>query len=217
MKLNFPLTGSAILVLVIGVLVAAAAGRAAQAARQWRPATYRGITVGKSKLATMLRSWGQPKWSRNSKPDNEDERQVTWTNYEKAGAFPGPTTVVSDTHTGVITRINFYPDRLTREQVIAYFGKGYVETRYAFDSCGDEEDAEPIYESANGPLISVEYRARGIAISIGNNDMVTKISYVSGPIGSTKSRCARQDAGPISTDEKVEAFSLHFSLVMPSD
>ena len=171
--------------LIMFLLLTAVAG---QASRQWRPATYRGMTVGKSKLANMLRTWGPPKWSRNSKRDNEEE-QVTWTNYEKAGEFPGPTTVVSDTRTGTITRINFYPDRLTKGQAIAHFGKGYVVTRYAFDSCGDEEDSEPIYESPSGPLISVEYRARGVAISVGNNDMVTKISYVSGPIGALKSRC----------------------------
>lgn len=189
MKLGFPAKNTATLFLTVILLFAAVAGQTGQASRQWRPATYRGITVGKSKLANMLRAWGPPKWSRNSKRDSEEE-QVTWTNYEKVGEFAGPTTVVSDTRTGVITRINFYPDRLTKEQAITHFGKGYVVTRYAFDSCLDEEDSEPIYESLNGPLISVEYRARGIAISVGNNDMVTKISYVSGPIGSAKSRCA---------------------------
>src|SRR5438477_2960596 len=185
MKLRFPATKAVKMFLIMFLPVTAGAG---QASRQWRPATYRGMTVGKSKLANMLRTWGQPKWSRNSKRDN-DEEQVTWTNYEKVGEFAGPTTVVSDTRTGVITRINFYPDRLTKGQAIAHFGKRYVVTRYAFDSCGDEEDSEPIYESLNGPLISVEYRARGIAISVGNNDMVTKISYVSGAIGTLKSRC----------------------------
>src|SRR2546428_6034956 len=188
MKLSLPATRSVRLFGIAVLLFLAVAGQAGQVARQWRPSTYRGITVGKSKLVNMLRSWGQPKWSRNSKRD-EDQRQVTWTNYEKVGEFPGPTTVVSDTRTGVITRINFYPDRLTKEQAIAHFGKGYIVTRYAFDSCLDEEDSEPIYESPNGPLISVEYRARGIAISIGYNDLVTKISYVSGPIGTVKSRC----------------------------
>ena len=187
-RLRFAVSKAVILFLVMFLLLTAVAGRAGQAARQWRPATYRGITVGKSKLANMLRTWGQPKWSRNSKRDN-DEEQVTWTNYEKVGEFSGPTTVVSDTRSGTITRINFYPDRLTKEQAIAHFGKSYIVTMYAFDSCGDEEDSEPIYESPHGPLISVEYRARGIAISVGNNDMVTKISYVSGPIGALKSRC----------------------------
>jgi hypothetical protein len=174
---------------MLALLLFSEAASAGQANRQWRPAKYRGLTVGRSKLADMLRSWGQPKWSRTSKRDNEDESQVTWTNYEKVGEFSGPTTVVSDTRTGVITRINFYPERLTKEQAIAHFGKDYVVTRYAFDTCFNEEDSEPIYESANGPLTNVEYRARGIAISIGYKDLVTKISYVSGPVGSVKSRC----------------------------
>src|SRR5438045_3942349 len=112
MKLRFAATKVAGLFSIIVLLFTAEAG---QASRQWRPATYRGITVGKSKLASMLRAWGQPKWSRNSKRDNEEE-QVTWTNYEKAGEFPGPTAVVSDTRTGTITRINFYPERLTKGQ-----------------------------------------------------------------------------------------------------
>src|SRR6266478_1117831 len=157
--------------------------------RQWRPATYRGVIVGKSRVAGMLRAWGKPKWSRTSKREADEESQVTWTNYERVGEFPGPTTVVSDTHSGIVTRINFYPDRLTKEQAIAHFGSDFVTTRYAFDSCLDEEDSEPIYESTTGPLVTVEYRARGIAISVGYKDLVTQISYVSGPIGSAKSRC----------------------------
>ncbi len=174
--------------LVISLMLSSAALAVPQPGRQWRPATYRRVTVGKSKLADMLRAWGNPKWSRTSSRD-EQESQVTWTNYERVGEFPGPTTVVSDTRSGVIIRINFYPDRLTKEQAIAHFGSHYIITRYAFDSCLDEEDSEPIYESPTGPLVNVEYRARGIAISVGYKDLVTRISYVSEPIGSVKSRC----------------------------
>lgn len=178
------------LLLVCLLTLSVTPAPAAQTGRQWRPATFRGITVGKSKLAEVMRRWGKPKWSRASKPEaDEGSRQVTWTNYEQAGEFSGPTTVVSDTKTGVVSRINFYPARLTKEQAIAHFGPGYVTTRYAFDSCQDEEESEPLYESPNGMVVSVEYRGRGIAITVGYQDMVTKISYVSGPIGSVKSRC----------------------------
>jgi hypothetical protein len=156
----------------------------------WRPATLRGITVGKSKVPDMIRSWGQPKWSRTS-PEDEEQHRVTWTNYERAGEFPGSTTAVSDARSQLITRINFYPDRLTKDEAIAHFGRNYVITRYAFDPCADEEESDAIFESPNGPVVNIEYRARGIAISIGYNNMVTKISYVSGPVGSAKSRCNR--------------------------
>ena len=177
------------ILLILSLTLVGAVTPALQPGRQWRPATYRGVTVGKSKLADLLRAWGKPKWSRTSRREADEESQVTWTNYERAGEFPGPTTVVSDTKTGVVTRINFYPDRLTKEQAIAHFGSSYIITRYAFESCLDEEDSEPIYESPTGPLVNVEYRARGIAISVGYQDLVTRISYVSEPIGSAKSRC----------------------------
>jgi len=111
--------------VLLSLLLSSVVSPPLQPGHQWRAATYRGITVGKSKLADMVRKWGRPKWSRTSRLEaEEDARQVTWTNYERVGEFPGPTTVVSDTHSGVITRINFYPDRLTKEQAIAHFGAG---------------------------------------------------------------------------------------------
>lgn len=163
---------------------------ALQAERRWRPATFRGITVGKSKRVDMLRALGEPKWSRTT-PGEGDEHGIVWNNYERVGEFPGPTNVAADSVTGIITRIDFYPARLSKDEAIKHFGRKYMITRYAFDPCPGDEEAEPIYESPNGPLTSVEYRARGIAVSIGYKDMVIKISYVSEPIGSVKSRCAR--------------------------
>ena len=178
------------LLLIFSLVLSTALASQPQPRRQWHAATYRGIRIGKSRLADVLRAWGKPKWSRTSKPEgNEESRPVTWTNYERVGEFPGPTTVVSDKRNGVVTRINFYPNRLTKEQAVAHFGANYIVTRYAFDSCFDEEEAEAIYESPDGPVTEVEYRGRGIAISVGQNDLVTMISYVGGPVGSAKSRC----------------------------
>jgi hypothetical protein len=67
-------------------------------------------------------------------------------------------------------------------------------TRYDFDACPGDEDDERLYESPTGPLVSLEYRVRGIAIAIGHNNLVTKISYVSGPIGLLKPRCKKGGA-----------------------
>jgi hypothetical protein len=136
----------------------------------------------------MLRLIGQPKWSRTT-PGEGDEHGTTWNNYERMGEFPGPLNVATDSTTGIVTRIDFYPQKLSKEQAIKHFGPRYVITRYAFDPCPGHEDEESIYESPNGPLMGVEYRARGIAIAVGYKEMVTKISYVSGPIGSAKPRC----------------------------
>ena|SRR5258706_4176558 len=175
------------LLLILGLILSQAPS-ARQVDRRWRPAVFRGITVGKSKRADMLRVLGEPKWSRTT-PGEGEEHGTTWNHYEGIGEFPGLTNVANDSRTGIITRIEFFPNKLSKAQAIAHFGRGYVVTRYAFDPCEHDEDSEPIYESPNGPLVIVEYRARGIAVSVGDKDMVTRISYVDGPIGSAKSSC----------------------------
>ncbi len=175
------------LILILGLILSQVPA-VRQSDRRWHPATFRGMTVGKSKRVDMLRLLGEPKWSRTT-PGEGEEHGITRNNYDRVGEFPGPTNVASDSRTGIITRIDFYPAKLSKEQAIAHFGRGYIVTRYAFDPCLQEEESEPIYESPNGPLVSVEYRARGIAISVGYKDMVTRISYVGGPIGSAESKC----------------------------
>ena len=175
-------------IVLILSLILSQAPPVRQSGRLWHPATFHRITVGKSKRVDMLRVLGQPKWSRTT-PGEGEEHGTTWNNYERVGEFPGPTNVATDSRTGLITRIDFYPQRLSKQEAIKHFGPNYVITRYAFDPCPGDEDEESIYESPNGPLVSVEYRAHGIAISVGYNDMVTKISYVGGPIGSAKARC----------------------------
>jgi hypothetical protein len=175
-------------VLILALLLNGVAA-AQVSTRTWRPATYRGLTVGKSKRADLLRVFGQPKWSRSSKGEDGDEadREV-WSSFEAVGEFPGQTNVLTDKR-DLITRIDFYPAGLTKNQAIAHFGKGYVLTRYSLESCLGDEDSEALFESPKGPLLYLEYRARGVAISIGYQDLVTKISYIKGPIGSTKSKC----------------------------
>lgn len=161
-----------------------------QSSRQWRAATFRGITVGKSRSADMLRVFGKPRWSRAQREEeDEDSRPEIWNNYEGIGEFPGQANIIVDKRTGIVTRIDFFPKKLTKQQAIAHFGPDYVITRYDFEPCSDDEESEPIYESPNGPLVSIEYRSRGIAIAIGHGDLVTKINYVSGPIGTPQSRC----------------------------
>lgn len=177
-------------ILILALLLSGA--QAAQGPnRAWRPATYRGLTVGKSKRTDLLRVFGQPRWSRSPKREDEDERdrdREVWSNFESVGEFPGPTNVLTDKR-GVIARIDSYPSALTRDQAIAHFGKAYVLTRYDLDSCLGDEDSEVFFESPKGSFLYLEYRARGIAISIGYKDLVTKISYLKGPVGSPKSKC----------------------------
>src|SRR5258706_15121864 len=140
------------LLLILGLILSQAPS-ARQVDRRWRPAVFRGITVGKSKRADMLRVLGEPKWSRTTPGDAEDHG-TTWNNYERIGEFPGATNVASASVTGIIERIDFYPQRLSKDEAIKHFGRNYVITRYAFGPCPAGEDEESIYESPNGALVS---------------------------------------------------------------
>ena len=77
----------------------------------------------------------------------------------------------------------------TKNDAIEHFGSDYVITRYAFDECLGDEESGPMYESLTGPLTYVEYRKRGIAISIDADDRVNQVSFVKGSIGAAFSQC----------------------------
>ena len=185
--------------------------------RRWGAGNLRGLIVGKSRRAEMLRRLGKPKWTQTA-PKERDEggerdkdrdrgrypdrdrdrdrqgrekkpRRLTWNHYEGIGEFPGVTNIATDTRTGVITRIDFFPEKLTKDQAITHFGEGYQITRYEIDECVSDEEHQSFYESPNGSFVMVEYRRRGIAIVIVDNGFVNKIRYVNGPIGSARSKC----------------------------
>jgi hypothetical protein len=158
--------------------------------REWRAGTYLGLTAGKSTRADVLRVLGEPK--RVDTPANqttEEPNPEVWYVYDNAGDFAGELTVVIDKRTNVVLGINLHPDSLSKEKVVRHFGPDYILTRYDFDDCLGNEEAAPLYESPNGSLLEVEYRHRGIAISVRDDGKVNTISYVSKPIGTRESRC----------------------------
>jgi hypothetical protein len=170
------------LLLVLGLTLSQIAA-VYQSDRRWSPATFRGLTIGKSQRADMLRVLGKPKWSRITPGEKgEEPDSEVWKNYEQAGEVPGQVNVVVDERSGVIKTIILYPKEISKEQAIAHFGRDYIITRYDFDPCEEDEESEPIHESPNGRLDFVEYRSKGIAISVGHKDLVTKVSYVAGLI-----------------------------------
>jgi hypothetical protein len=156
----------------------------------WRPGAYRGLKMGKSSRADVLRVLGEPKRvdTPADQPPNDLHSEV-WYVYDGGGEFPGELTVVIDKRTDVLLGIDLSPDNLAKEDAVKHFGPDYILTRYDFDECLGNEESAPLYESPNGSLLEVEYRQRGIAISLDDDGKVNTISYVSKPIGSQQSRC----------------------------
>ena len=124
--------------------------------RAWRAATYRGLTMGRSKVAEMRKVFGAPKRTEvfNAGKSNAEVRYE----YDVTLEFPGTLMVVVDRRSKTIRQIDIQPKDLKQEEVIKHFGLDYVITRYDFDLClGDEESAQ-VFESPTGSIIQVEYR-----------------------------------------------------------
>ena len=157
---------------------------------QWRAGTYRGLTAGKATRADVQRVLGEP-YRVDTPVDQEpnEPNPEVWYMYNGVGEFLGELTVIIDKRTEVMLGIDVSPEQLSKEEALKHFGPDYILTRYNFDQCLGNEESAPLYESANGPLLEVEYRHRGIAISVTQDGRVNTISYVSKPIGTRGSRC----------------------------
>ena len=175
--------------LLLGAaLLAAGRGRAQQPpcsteARVWCPATYRGLVMGRSTVDDAVRALGTPRATVAS----PDGREPMWLGFDAAGDLPARVNVWADPETRVVTMIVLHPEGLTRDAAERHFGAGSVETRYAPDLCA-EGDVVPIHESPAGPLLQVEYRNRGIALSVADGQ-VHEILYLTRPVTQPRSSC----------------------------
>jgi hypothetical protein len=160
-----------------------------QVNREWRAASYRGLRMGKSTRAEMLRVFGKPKTSEVF--DEKESKSEVWYHYIGTWEFPGRLTIITEKRTGVISAIDLHPTALSREEVIKHFGNDYIVTRYDFDLCLGDEESAPLYESPNGSVIYIEYRERGIAVAVDEAGKVNEITYISEPIGAPSSKCKK--------------------------
>lgn len=153
-------------------------------ASAWQPASYRGLIMGQSTYQDMVDILGPPK---GTYPDRVDGI-VSYT-YNEIADFPGTLTVIVDQRSGKIMGVSINPKRLSKDRATAYFGNGFVTTKYAFDNCKDEPKSDQLYESPNGVFTYLEYRERGIALLVSLDGNIGGISYVSKPIGKVKRSC----------------------------
>lgn len=171
---------------------------------EWQAGTYRGLTVGKSKRADVLSVFGQPE--RVDTPPDQEPTEPTpevWYVYPSGGGFLGRLTVVLDERTDVVLGIDVSPEELSKEEAVKHFGKDYILTRYNFDTCLGNEESAPLYESADGPVLEIEYRHRGIAIAVNQDGRVNTISYVSKPIGARESKCDALNQNATRRNQKI--------------
>lgn len=152
----------------------------------FRPAQFRGLTMGKSTIADVTRLLGKPEMILK-KPDD------TWIYYRDLGPAPGEVEITADTKITVIESVNVYPNDLTLEKAKAILGPAFKMIRYEFDSCLAFGGAAPLFESKDGQFEFVVYAAQGIVIRP-DGVKVRAIEYRSKPPGTKQSRCQGKNA-----------------------
>lgn len=162
--------------------------------RGWRAATYRGLTIGKSTRADMLRVLGKPHSSVPS-ADQEPPYPIIWNDYGMIeGDLSGSLAVEIDSRTNRVVSISISPDNMSKDNAIKYFGNDYVGMDYEFcKGVPMDSTVGPVYENPKSGNISyIEYRSRGIAIHLDYRGMVNAIYFVDGPMGLASERdCKR--------------------------
>lgn len=149
---------------------------------EWQPSSFRGLIVGKSGRADMLRRLGKPTRKEYQNVQNRKHREV-WYVYHNIGEFPGEFTIIVDDFSSRILTMILYPDNLSKVNAIKHFGSDYRLTTYDFCPGFDEAETAPVFESSPGNASYIEYRQRGIALFIGDKGEVNDIRYVAHSIG----------------------------------
>jgi hypothetical protein len=152
--------------------------------QSWRPAVYRGLVLGKSSVADVRRVLGEPE----QVVRGETSRGPIMV-YSAADPIPGRLEVI--TEGGKLKMLILHSKvSLTQKEVIRLFGADFQTTRYSFDECLNLGGNSPVYEDPDGKIEQMEYRQRGIAISMYQREP-QEIQYVRGLFGPTRSRCAQ--------------------------
>lgn len=159
--------------------------------QKWRPGNYRGLVVGRSTQGDMFRLLGKPERVEGF-GNRKDINQEIWYTYQIQTAPSGVLTVAVNKRTRTIIQLFLSPDNLSKDEAIRIFGNEYITTRYDFCPGFEDKDVAPIYESPQGEAVYIEYRPRGIALSINYRDQVDNILFVSKPIGLTSQRQCRK-------------------------
>lgn len=175
------------IILVAALALADPSGRAATpqsgvARREWKPAAYRGLTVGVSTRADLFRTLGAPNM-RSRDADTGAPILLYLVDVPIKGWLS-----VYVAH-NVIEYMALTPSQqLRRDDVVRVFGPDFTLATYAVENCLAKNGTSPAYESSSGSIQYLEYRSRGVAISL-YDDEPQEIVFTHHGLGSSHSRC----------------------------
>lgn len=163
----------------------------AQTSNDWKPATFKGLTVGKSLESDVISTLGKPISVSKATDDGDAPRNTSSSSssivYRYNEGFDGDLVFEISKQSRVVNSAILYPEHLTLSHILSMYGDDYVKTRYEILECPGDAGASFIRESPSGSLQFLEYRSKGIVVDEDDSTgSVRSIEFVSGPIGKTK-------------------------------
>ena len=174
------------LAIFLAMMLPLAAGSQTPPSSQWKAANYRGLIMGKSTRADVLRVLGKPKWI-----GKEEDTGVPIMEYEVTDPVPGKLTVY--VHKGTLDSVALSPTKpLTKDDIIRLFGHHYRTVHYSTDDCLDDGGAAPLFEDPKGPFENMEFQSRGVTVALAYDDdeKVESIVFIDKSVIPTHSICA---------------------------
>lgn len=155
------------------------------ASREWAPAIFHGVLLGRATEAEVLAALGAPTRREPFAKDEEWLHYDRWDRESVAGNL-----VVKLYHgTAVTVWLELGSHRLDVNQAIALYGRDYLVATYRFANCLGEGDVAPVYEASSGSMCRVEYRSQGISMHVASDGYVRSIHFRSSPVGRERSVC----------------------------
>jgi len=148
--------------LVCALYLCGSAAAQEKPSKEWRTASYHGVVVGTTSKKEVLLRLGKPFWEGSA----ADVSNATTLAYKVNDPVEGRLEVYL--RHSVVLSMFLYPDAVVgKEDVIRIFGTDFLLARYSMDDCpGENEGSGPIYEDPKGSFTRMEYRSRGITVSL---------------------------------------------------
>src|SRR5689334_5463823 len=99
------------------------------AAGPWKPGSYQGLAIGRSRSADVLRVFGTPMWTGNPEDeyDNPMASRLSY-EYQDPPGFEGHITVLMKARSGRLIEVSITPtDSIPLKTILEQYGTDYIE------------------------------------------------------------------------------------------
>lgn len=171
---------------LLGLLLLASAGLAAQQGSTWKPGDFKGLIAGKSTRKDVARVLGVATPKRTAHLEIYD--------YPGKGDFGSRVIVEVNQATGLVGTITerFAPN-ITRTQARKKYGERYNEVQYSIADCPQEGVNAPAYRDPKGPIGLIEYPQQGLVLWPNEEGFdIAAALYLAKPMPGKKPACTKR-------------------------